>query len=189
MAEPLLRVENLVRRFGGVLATDNVSLDVAKRRTARNHRPERRRQDHADQPAHRTVVAAFRQHPLCRSGHHRACRPSAAARSGWRARSRSPRCCRTSPRRTMSRWRRRRMTGTPSASGAMPARKSALRDAARSALERVGLEHRADVVVSEAEPWRAARARTRGRARHQAAIAAARRADGRDWASRNPRAW
>ena len=29
MAEPLLRVENLVRRFGGIVATDNVSLDVA----------------------------------------------------------------------------------------------------------------------------------------------------------------
>jgi branched-chain amino acid transport system ATP-binding protein len=28
VAEPLLRIENLVRRFGGVLATDNVSLDV-----------------------------------------------------------------------------------------------------------------------------------------------------------------
>jgi branched-chain amino acid transport system ATP-binding protein len=30
VAEPLLRVEKLVRRFGGILATDNVSLDVAK---------------------------------------------------------------------------------------------------------------------------------------------------------------
>jgi branched-chain amino acid transport system ATP-binding protein len=29
VAEPLLRVERLVRRFGGILATDNVSLDVA----------------------------------------------------------------------------------------------------------------------------------------------------------------
>ena len=29
MAEPLLRVEKLVRRFGGILATDNLSLDVA----------------------------------------------------------------------------------------------------------------------------------------------------------------
>jgi branched-chain amino acid transport system ATP-binding protein len=29
VAEPLLRVENLVRRFGGIVATDNVSLDVA----------------------------------------------------------------------------------------------------------------------------------------------------------------
>jgi branched-chain amino acid transport system ATP-binding protein len=30
VADPLLRAENLVRRFGGVLATDNLSLDVAK---------------------------------------------------------------------------------------------------------------------------------------------------------------
>ena len=30
MAEALLRVEKLVRRFGGILATDNVSLDVAR---------------------------------------------------------------------------------------------------------------------------------------------------------------
>jgi branched-chain amino acid transport system ATP-binding protein len=29
-AEPLLRVENLVKRFGGIVATDNLSLDVAK---------------------------------------------------------------------------------------------------------------------------------------------------------------
>ena len=29
MAEPLLRVQNIVRRFGGVVATDNLSLDVA----------------------------------------------------------------------------------------------------------------------------------------------------------------
>jgi branched-chain amino acid transport system ATP-binding protein len=30
VAEPLLRVQNLVRRFGGIVATDNVSLDVAQ---------------------------------------------------------------------------------------------------------------------------------------------------------------
>ncbi len=30
MAEPLLRVEKLVRRFGGIVATDHVSLDVAQ---------------------------------------------------------------------------------------------------------------------------------------------------------------
>ena len=30
MAEPLLRVEELVRRFGGIVATDHVSLDVAR---------------------------------------------------------------------------------------------------------------------------------------------------------------
>jgi branched-chain amino acid transport system ATP-binding protein len=30
VADPLLRVENLVRRFGGILATDHVTLDVAE---------------------------------------------------------------------------------------------------------------------------------------------------------------
>jgi len=30
VAEPLLRVENLVRRFGGIVATDHLSLDVAQ---------------------------------------------------------------------------------------------------------------------------------------------------------------
>jgi branched-chain amino acid transport system ATP-binding protein len=30
VAEPLLRVENLVRRFGGITATDNLSLEVAR---------------------------------------------------------------------------------------------------------------------------------------------------------------
>ena len=30
MAEPLLRVDNLVRRFGGIVATDHVCLDVAR---------------------------------------------------------------------------------------------------------------------------------------------------------------
>jgi branched-chain amino acid transport system ATP-binding protein len=30
MAEPLLRVDNLVRKFGGITATDNLSLDVAR---------------------------------------------------------------------------------------------------------------------------------------------------------------
>ena len=30
MADPLLRVDNLVRRFGGILATDNLSLEVPR---------------------------------------------------------------------------------------------------------------------------------------------------------------
>ena len=30
MADPLLRVDNLVRRFGGIMATDNLSLDVPR---------------------------------------------------------------------------------------------------------------------------------------------------------------
>ena len=30
MTEPLLRIENLVRRFGGIVATDNLSLDIVR---------------------------------------------------------------------------------------------------------------------------------------------------------------
>jgi branched-chain amino acid transport system ATP-binding protein len=30
VTEPLLRIENLVRRFGGIVATDNLSLDIAR---------------------------------------------------------------------------------------------------------------------------------------------------------------
>ena len=30
MAEPLLRIENLIKRFGGIVATDNVSLEIAQ---------------------------------------------------------------------------------------------------------------------------------------------------------------
>src|SRR6202012_4966950 len=30
MADPMLRIENLVRRFGGIIATDNLSLDIAR---------------------------------------------------------------------------------------------------------------------------------------------------------------
>jgi branched-chain amino acid transport system ATP-binding protein len=30
VAEPLLRIENLVRRFGGIVATDNLTLDIAR---------------------------------------------------------------------------------------------------------------------------------------------------------------
>jgi len=30
VAEPLLRIENLIRRFGGIVATDNLSLDIAR---------------------------------------------------------------------------------------------------------------------------------------------------------------
>ena len=53
-----------------------------------------------------------------------------------------------------------------------------LREPARAALARVGLAARADTLVVPAEPRRASPARARDGARHQAAPAAARRADG-----------
>ena len=50
MAEPVLRLDDLHKNFGGLTVTDGVDLEVAAGRAARRDRPERRRQDHADQP-------------------------------------------------------------------------------------------------------------------------------------------
>ena len=59
-----------------------IALDVRGGRIARHDRPERRRQDHADRPAHRRARARFRHHPLRRRRHHRAADASRAARIG-----------------------------------------------------------------------------------------------------------
>ena len=48
MTEPLLRVTGLVKRFGGLIATNNLSLDVRPGELHARDRSERRRQDHAD---------------------------------------------------------------------------------------------------------------------------------------------
>ena len=44
---PLLAVQGLTIRFGGVTALEDVSFEVAPRRDLRLDRPERRRQDDA----------------------------------------------------------------------------------------------------------------------------------------------
>ena len=53
MAEPLLRVENVSKRFGGLLAVDRASLTRRSRPHHRADRAERRRQDHAVRDHHR----------------------------------------------------------------------------------------------------------------------------------------
>jgi branched-chain amino acid transport system ATP-binding protein len=61
--DPLLEVDDIVLRFGGVTAIDGVSF-TSTRRAVRDHRPERRRQDldlQRDQPG---VPAAGGRHPV-----------------------------------------------------------------------------------------------------------------------------
>ena len=53
MAEPLLQIEGLSKRFGGVVAADAITLDDCAGRIPCRDRSERRRQDHADRPARR----------------------------------------------------------------------------------------------------------------------------------------
>ena len=57
-ANPLLRIEDVSVRFGGVRALDGVSCRGARRRDLRPDRPERRRQDHAVQLRHAALYGS-----------------------------------------------------------------------------------------------------------------------------------
>ena len=132
-----------------------ISCSTLRRRTARGDRAERRRQDHADRAAFRPAAAGLRPHPLRRHRHHRA-----AGVSAQRARARALvpdhlACFSISACSTMWRWRCRRMTGTRSASGAMPAWKRSCASVARAALERVGLGRARRLAGLRAQPRRA----------------------------------
>ena len=74
------------------------SRSAAAGRALRADRPERRRQDHADQPDDRHAAARRRADPARRRGHHARSSPSSASSAGWCAPSRSTRCFRISPR-------------------------------------------------------------------------------------------
>ena len=148
MADPLLRVENLVRRFGGIVATDNLSLDVdggelhaiigpngAGKTTLISQligqlRPSAGTIHFAGQDI--THLPAWRrsQRGLARSFQITSLLPdfTAADNVALAAQARDGHSFRF--------WGNAR-------------REKHLRDAARSALARVGLEQRADVVVSK----------------------------------------
>ena len=189
MADPLLRVENLVRRFGGIIATDNLSLDVAPGELHAIIGPNGAGKTTLISqltgqlmPNSGTIHFAGRDITRLPAYRRSAARPGALvpdhlAAAGFHGV------------RTMSRSRRKPMTATRSASGALRARRAHLRDAAQAALTRVGLDQTRRRAGVRVEPWRAARARAGGGARDQTAIAAARRADGGPRRHRNPRAW
>jgi branched-chain amino acid transport system ATP-binding protein len=148
VADPLLRVENLVRRFGGIVATDNLSLDVARgelhaiigpngagkttliSQLIGQLRPSAGTIRFAGQDI--THLPAWRrsQRGLARSFQITSLLPdfTAADNVALAAQARDGHSFRF--------WGNAR-------------REKHLRDAARSALARVGLEQRADVVVSK----------------------------------------
>jgi len=147
VAEPLLRVKNLVRRFGGIIATDNLSLDVGRGELHAIIGPN---------GAGKTTLISQLTGQL---------RPSAGT-IGFAGRDITQ----------LPAWRRSQLglarsfqitsllpdfTASDNVALAAQARdghsfrfwgnarkEKPLREAARSALARVGLEHRADVVVS-----------------------------------------
>ena len=73
MAE-LLRTEGLTKRFQGLVATDHVDFQLA-RRAALHHRAERRRQDHLHQHDLGSPPAERRRHLVPGRAHHLAARP------------------------------------------------------------------------------------------------------------------
>ena len=58
------RAREVSMRFGGVVALDQVSLSVSSGPDLRDHRAQRRRQDHAVQLRHRRLPPDRRRHPL-----------------------------------------------------------------------------------------------------------------------------
>jgi len=147
VAEPLLRVKDLVRRFGGITATDRVSLDVAEGELHAIIGP--------NGAGKTTLISQLTGHLTPHSGsvflagkditHLAAWRRSALglARSfqitslltDFTAADNVALAAQAHDGRSFSFWRNAR-------------KESGLRQAAQAALERVGLDHRADVLVS-----------------------------------------
>ena len=97
-AAPLLTVEHLTMRFGGLLAVNDLSFTARAARDHRADRAERRRQDHAVQLHHRLLSADGRPVAARPPGRRfvsarAACRAFASPRRrAWRARSRTCGC-------------------------------------------------------------------------------------------------
>ncbi len=90
-------------------ATDSRLASRSTRRDARDHRPQRRRQDDAWSPSSPASCAPDHGTVRLRRRRHHALEPPTARRArALRARFRSPACSATSPRSTTSRWRCRR---------------------------------------------------------------------------------
>ena len=81
VAEPLLRVENLVRRFGGIVATDNLSLDVAQGELHAIIGPNGAGKTTLISQLIGQLHAELRRHPLCRPATSPACRPGSPQRA------------------------------------------------------------------------------------------------------------
>ncbi|MBV8921630.1 ABC transporter ATP-binding protein, partial [Bradyrhizobium sp.] len=148
MAEPLLRVDNLVRRFGGIVATDHVCLDVGRGELHAIIGP--------NGAGKTTLISQLTGHLAPHAGSIHLDGRDISALPAWR-------------RSALGLARSFQITSLLSDFTAADnvalaaqahaghsfrffanARKEArLRDAARAALERVGLGHRADVVVAK----------------------------------------
>ena len=63
---PAVTITNLVKRYGSVLAVDDVSFSIQRRRDLRNHRPQRRRKDDDSRVHLRPSSSGFGLHQCLR---------------------------------------------------------------------------------------------------------------------------
>ena len=91
---PRSSTRGLNKSFGSLVVANDIELDAAAGRALRADRPERRRQDHADQSDDRHAAAGRRPDLARRRGHHRAAAASSGSSAGSCAPSRSTRCFR-----------------------------------------------------------------------------------------------
>ncbi len=82
---PILTLSKISKRFGAVVVADGIDLALARRRGARHHRSERRRQDHAVRHHHRHGRAGCRARVLRRTATSPAPTPERRCRDGHRA--------------------------------------------------------------------------------------------------------
>ena len=172
-----LEISNLKKAFGGLPATQDVSLDRAAGRAAADHRAQRRRQDHALQPDHRRSAARLPARSALFGEDVSAWRRTSARTSASRAPTRSSRCSRRTRWSTTSRCRCSGVTRR----ALERVRRSLLAEhlyerGARACSERVGLEQLARSAARRGRLWREAPRRDRDGAGAEAARAAAGRA-------------
>ena len=148
MAEPLLRVENLVQRFGGIVATDNLSLDVASGELHAIIGP--------NGAGKTTLISQLTGQLRPSAGTIRFAGEDITHLPAWRRSqlglARSFQITSLLPDFTAAdnvALAAQARAGHSFRFWANARKEKPLREAARSALARVGLEHRADVVVSK----------------------------------------
>ena len=170
VSAPALEARGLARRFGGLIATDNVSFSVAARRAAGADRPQRRRQDDADQSADRRRSSRAQAQVLLQGARrHRRFRPAARVRRGPRAHVPDQSAVSRSDAGRVARPRdlRAQRLAAP-ISGASPATEPAIVAEIEDLLTRFGLERGAGPADAHAALRQAAPARDRARARLRA---------------------
>ena len=144
----MLELRGVTKRFGGVVATDNVTLDVRAGRGARAHRAERRRQDHAHRPDLRRLPTDTGRIVFDGADVTRLRRTMRACAPASRAATRSPASSGASACSTTSRSRCRRAAARASRSGGRSRPSARCSTRPRAIAGEIGLAERLDVMAA-----------------------------------------